>query len=114
MCLMAQQVTVQLVDDFDGSKASATVEFTLDGKSYELDLSNKNADKLRKALAPYVAVARKAGRPRRGRTVSSRSLTSNREQSMAVRKWASENGWSIADRGRIPANVIEAYENRNR
>ena len=58
---MAQHTTVRIVDDLDGTEASGTVEFALDGRSYEIDLSDKNAAKLRKALTPFLDVARKAG-----------------------------------------------------
>jgi hypothetical protein len=57
---MAQKVQVLLVDDLDGSEATETVAFGLDGASYEIDLSSGNADKLRKELAHYVEHARKA------------------------------------------------------
>ncbi|MBO0851506.1 MAG: Lsr2 family protein, partial [Pseudonocardia sp.] len=62
---MAQKVTVSLIDDLDGNKADETVEFGLDGKSYEIDLSSGNAGKLRDALADYVAAARRPGGRRR-------------------------------------------------
>ena len=58
---MAQQTTVRFIDDLDGSDASSTVTFALDGRSYEIDLSEDNAAKLRDALAPFVDAARKSG-----------------------------------------------------
>jgi len=65
---MAQQVNIVLVDDIDGSAAEETVSFALDGKEYEIDLSAKNAAKLRDAFAPYLGHARRAaGRRRSGR-----------------------------------------------
>ncbi|CAM5341078.1 hypothetical protein SANTM175S_06449 [Streptomyces antimycoticus] len=57
---MAQKVQVLLVDDLDGGEADETVTFSLDGKSYEIDLTTTNADKLRDALEPYT----KGGRHR--------------------------------------------------
>ena len=59
---MAQKVEVRLEDDLDGGPAEHTVTFALDGKDYEIDLSNSNAEKLREALRPYVATGRKASR----------------------------------------------------
>ena len=44
---MAQKVEVLLVDDIDGGEADETVSFSIDGTSYEIDLSKKNAAKLR-------------------------------------------------------------------
>jgi len=48
---MAQQTTVRFVDDLDGSDASGTFDFSLDGRQYQIDLSDENAAKLRDALA---------------------------------------------------------------
>lgn len=116
---MAQRVLVSLVDDLDGSEADETVEFGLDGVTYEIDLSADNAEELRDTLAPYIEHARRAGgRKRAGgkRTngqVASRSSTSGREQNQAIRAWARENGFQISDRGRIPSEVTEAYHKAN-
>jgi len=63
---MAQTVIVQLTDDIDGGDADVTISFALNGKSYEIDLSTKNAEKLREAFAPYVDKARRAGRGESG------------------------------------------------
>jgi Lsr2 len=108
---VARVTQVSLVDDVDGSVASSTVGFSLDGKIYELDLSDKNAKKLRDAVAPFVAAARRlGGRARRatGPTVS--TARTDREKTTAIRAWAREHGHKVADRGRIPRSVLEAYE----
>ena len=63
---MAQIREIRLVDDLDGEVADETVEFGVDGKNYEIDLSTANAKKLRDALAEFVAAARRAGGRRRG------------------------------------------------
>ena len=61
---MAQRVNIVLVDDIDGSDATETVSFGLDGTSYEIDLNDKNAAKLRDALArTSVTAARSAAAP---------------------------------------------------
>ena len=117
---MAQKVTVSLIDDVDGDKADETVEFGLDGKSYEIDLSTGNADKLRDALASYVAAARRPGGRRRsgGAAASTASAAArrpsvDREQNQAIRDWARKRGMKVSDRGRIPADVLEAYHQEN-
>ena len=110
---MAQKTIVQLIDDLDHGQAEETVSFALDGASYEIDLSAKNAAKLRDALALYVASARRSGRngssrpgssPRRGR-----GGRGDREQTQAIREWARKNGHKVGEKGRIPASVLEAY-----
>lgn len=108
---MAQKVQVILVDDIDGGKADETVKFGLDGVTYQIDVSTKNAKKLRDAFAPYVADARRgpgraAGRKRTTRTGRSRRGGSD---AAAVRKWAKANGHKVSDRGRVPASVQAAY-----
>ncbi|HET7683024.1 MAG TPA: Lsr2 family protein [Marmoricola sp.] len=106
---MAQKVNIILVDDIDGGDADETVSFALDGKDYEIDLTAQNAQKLRDALAPYVAHARKAaGRGRRGRAAG--AATSSGGPSPAdIRAWARENGMDVPDRGRVSEEVRQAY-----
>jgi hypothetical protein len=108
---MAQKVTVSLVDDLSGSQADETVEFGLDGKNYEIDLSSDNAERLRKALAAFVVAARRpgAGRRQSGRTAGVRRPAVDREQNQAIRDWARKKGMEVSDRGRIPAEVLEGY-----
>jgi hypothetical protein len=114
---MAQKVQVLLVDDLDGGEAAETVSFALDGSSYEIDLSRKNAEEMRDSLAKYVGAARKAGRT--STTSSSRSsgggrrggssTAMDRDQAAAIRSWAKKQGLKVSDRGRIPATIIEQY-----
>nr|WP_042183061.1 Lsr2 family protein [Kibdelosporangium sp. MJ126-NF4]CEL15331.1 Histone protein Lsr2 [Kibdelosporangium sp. MJ126-NF4]CTQ95628.1 Histone protein Lsr2 [Kibdelosporangium sp. MJ126-NF4] len=111
---MAQRVTVQLVDDLDGTAADdiSTVSFALDGVSYEIDLTEANAEKLRSGLEEFVNSARRTGgRVKRGSAPVKRAGSpASREQTKAIRDWARQNGFELSDRGRIPANVIEAFE----
>jgi hypothetical protein len=111
---VARQTTVMLVDDIDGSEAAEQVEFAVDGKSYEIDLSAANSAKLREALAPFISAARRAG----GRRSSSSAApaapsrpAADRQHNQAVREWAVAQGMKISERGRIPSNVLEAYRN---
>ncbi|TDD73902.1 histone-like nucleoid-structuring protein Lsr2 [Actinomadura rubrisoli] len=106
---MAQKVEVLLVDDIDGGEADETVSFSLDGTTYEIDLSKKNAAKLRGGLEPFVSSARKA-RKATGRAGRGARTTNSRERSAEIREWAKSNGIKVNERGRIPANVIEKYE----
>lgn len=101
---MAQKVNIVLVDDIDGSDAEETINFGLDGKSYEIDLNAKNAKKLRDALAPYVAHARRNASRSRRRTAADRSSASE------IRAWARENGYDVSERGRVPADIKAAYD----
>jgi hypothetical protein len=118
---MSQKTIVQLIDDLDGNEAAETVSFALDGAQYEIDLSEDNAAALRDALATYIAHARRAGRNgvrnangnssagtpnRRGRS----SARADREQTAQIREWARSNGYKIGEKGRIPADILSAWE----
>ena len=109
---MAQQTIVQLIDDIDGKPAKETVTFSLDGAGYEIDLSAKNADKLRRIFMPYAEKARKTGtrRPgRSGRRMGARS-THHRDRAAQIRAWARQHGIDVNERGRIPSRIAEAYD----
>lgn|SRR5690625_666581 len=107
---MAKKVTVTLIDDFDGEGAAdETVEFGLDGVTYEIDLSSKNATKLRTELKKWADAGRRVGGRRRGRSGAGRRGTIDREQSAAIREWARRNGHNVSTRGRIPADIIDAF-----
>ena len=104
---MAQKVQVLLEDDLDGGVAHETIPFSLDGTTYEIDLSTDNAAQLRKSFAPYLEHARRAagqpnGTPKRGRTARARAAD--------IRAWAREAGYHISDRGRIPPAIVADYD----
>lgn len=109
---MAQKVSIILIDDIDGSEGDETVSFGLDGTTYEIDLNKKNAAALRDALAVYVANGRKVTGSRRRRTGTASSAAGG-PSAREIREWARANGHQVPDRGRIPADVREAYEAAN-
>jgi hypothetical protein len=113
---MAKKVTVTLIDDLDGeAKADETVEFGLDGVSYEIDLSGTNAARLRSELEIWIAAARRLSGRRRVKAAGTGSSTGrsrvgvDREQSAAMREWARRNNYKVSARGRISADVVNAY-----
>lgn len=103
---MARKVRYELLDDLDGGEANETVNFGLDGSSYEIDLSAKNAGALRDALAKYVGGARRL-RGGRGR---GKGRAGGRGDTAEIREWARAQGHKVSDRGRIPADIVEKYE----
>lgn len=108
---MAQKIHIVLEDDLDGGEASETVGFGLDGTSYEIDLNDDNAAALRDALAGYVGNARRVSIARGGRKKSSGAGAAGNGPSAAeIREWARSNGHEVPERGRIPANLREAFE----
>ena len=121
---MAQIREVRLVDDLDGETADETVEFGIDGKNYEIDLSKENAGRLRDVLADFVGAARRAGGRRRASSAAPSAngaagtapkgrTAIDREQNQAIRDWARKRGMKVSDRGRIPAEVLESYHKEN-
>lgn len=101
---MAQKVQVELIDDIDGTPAEETVRFALDGKSFEIDLSTDNAKSLREAMAEWVGAGRKVTSSANRSVRKAPSVPTNE-----VRAWANSNGMKVAERGRIPSQVVEAY-----
>ena len=116
---MAQKTIVTLVDDLTGEAAEniSTVEFALDGVTYELDLTDENSTKLHDSLAQYAKAGRKIGGrrrsgPRPGRAIKStgRANGYNRETLKSIREWAKKNGHNVNARGRLPAEVLQAWQ----
>ena len=107
---MAQQKIVTLIDDLDGSEASETVTFAIDGDTFEIDLSERNATALREALRRYMTAARRPGEP--GATVRNRVTIPSTGQSRnaEIRAWAHSNGHLVPARGRIPQRVAAAFD----
>jgi hypothetical protein len=111
---MAQKINVTLEDDLTGGTADETVSFALDGTTYEIDLTTKNAKALRDALAPYVGAGRRAssGGGRRGSRRGSSSADRGRTQE--IRAWAKKKGVKVSERGRISSDVVAQFEAANR
>ena len=109
---MVQRVQVVLEDDMDGSEATQTVQFGLDGAAYEIDLNNEHAAQLQDALASWVGHARRAGNARRA-VRSSRGTgkaSTDSEQLKSMREWGKQNGYQVSDRGRVSQVVRDAYQ----
>lgn len=111
---MAQNITVVLIDDIDGSEATETVRFALDGTWYEIDLNPANAEKMREVIGEWVSHARKSGAgPSRATALPERGQRKRGEadpQSTLIREWARAHELEIGGHGRIPAHVREMYE----
>ncbi|MGH3980069.1 MAG: histone-like nucleoid-structuring protein Lsr2 [Pseudonocardiaceae bacterium] len=120
---MAKKTVVTLIDDLTGEQAEniRTVEFALDGVSYEIDLADDNEARLRDELASYITAARKTGGRRGGARRAGRPAGSsnnagsgyNRDTLKAIREWAKQNGHEVSDRGRLPADVVKAWEEQH-
>ena len=106
---MAKKTVVLLEDDIDGSEATETLSFALDGSDYKIDLNEGHAKELREAMARFTNAGRKVS-VGRGRPASRSKSSHGGPDAKAVRMWATENGIPVNTRGRIQAEVIEKYE----
>lgn len=118
---MAKQIITMMTDDLVGGEADTTVEFAIDGVGYSIDLNEENAGKLRELLAPYQQAGTRTGRVASGGyapgstvrprvTVGNReAMRENRQLNNQIRVWAQKNGYDLAERGRIPQHVVNAY-----
>jgi hypothetical protein len=108
---MAQRTQVILEDDLDGGSADQTVQFGINGVTYEIDLSDDNVAKLNSAFEPFIKAGRRVSG---GRNIPKRAAAKNTktdpEQLKAIRAWAKDNGYKVSDRGRISADIVSAYE----
>jgi len=121
---VAKQTIVRLVDDLDGSSATVTIPFSLEGTAYTIDLSEANADRMRAAFAPYVQAGERVSGPRgkRSRAAAARAprnaavtaVGESSAQRAAIRSWAQQNGYRVSDRGRIGVAVRDAYRDAHR
>lgn len=136
---MAQQTIVQLIDDIDGSEAEYSIEFGLDGVSYQIDLNAPHAAELQQVFKEYVAAARRVKaspdkprsrpRARAGATAGAtapvevqapvpaevpyRERTGRRLYLSKVRDWALANGHVVGGRGRISKEILAEYARLN-
>jgi hypothetical protein len=109
---MAARTIVTIYDDLDNSEGASTVSFAYRGTSYEIDLGEKNQAAMDKALAKFIAVARKksGSAPSSGGRRRAGARAKGPTELSAIRAWAQENGFEVSDRGRIPGEVQAAYD----
>ncbi|MDR0837240.1 MAG: Lsr2 family protein [Propionibacteriaceae bacterium] len=103
---MAKRVTTVLLDDIDGTPADESIVFALDGVTYQIDLNSIHAAELREAIRPYI----KAGVKLSGRKSTSAAKSAPHTDRAVVRAWGNQNGYALGQRGRIPVDVLEAYQ----
>jgi hypothetical protein len=108
---MARQTQIVLTDDVDGTAADTTISFSYEGASFEIDLSKKNADKLNRAIGPYIEAGRRVRTApgRSGRTAPRASGPRPAD----VRAWAKDQGMEVSDRGRVPTELIVRFQAAN-
>ena len=110
---MAKRTLHMLIDDIDGGDADETITFALDGTQYEIDLSKKNAAKMRDGIARYIDAGTRVARGGTAtRATAGRGrgpAKADRDQNRAIREWAQANGMDVSDRGRIKQEIVDRY-----
>ena len=105
---MARVTITQYICDITGQPVEegehVAIEFTVNGTTYTLDTDKDGAAKFDKAMKPYTDAARVVKAPSRPRKSDSVKRTRK------IREWAVAQGIDVADRGRVPAKVVEQYE----
>jgi len=100
-----------LVDDMDGGEAEVTIALVLNGETYSMDLSNKNAEAFYTALGPWLSIAT---RNNAARESTVKNYLAGVEQRAAIREWAIRKGMDISPRGRIPQEITDEYNKTHR
>lgn len=105
---MVSKVITRLEDDLDGSEAAETIQFMVDNVEYEIDLSERNANKFRNSIGEYVSHARKVGRRSSARRKAGNAT--DKSQLGAIREWARGQGLAVSERGRISQEIRDKYD----
>ena len=101
---MATRTQIVMEDDLDGSPACETLNFTVDGLTYEIDLNTHNASKFRDSVTPWISHARRTGGHR---AAGHKARPGNATD---LRAWAVAHGKTVSSRGRISQEVKDAYK----
>jgi hypothetical protein len=112
---MASRTVTIINDDLDNTEGASTREFSIGGQAYTIDLTDANYEKMLKAMSKYVQFGRKVGPRRAGRGRAHRiSRAPEKSATTAeIRDWANKNGHNVKNRGRVPDDVVEAFNSAN-
>ncbi|GGP71930.1 histone-like nucleoid-structuring protein Lsr2 [Streptomyces melanogenes] len=110
---MAQKIVTIYTDDLTGEESAeaTTHQLVIDGVAYEVDLGPDSYDKLMEAVGPFLKAGRRV-RGNRAKSAPSRHAGGNKDTA-EIRAWAKAQGYKVNDRGRVPADIREAFEKAN-
>lgn len=105
-----KQAVTYLYDDLTGKPGDdvTTVQFSVGGADYEIDLDPKNVAKLEKVLTPFISAGRTPSKVT-GKKIRKQSYPYSRELQQKVRAWAAKKGIDVPDRGRLKKEVVEEF-----
>lgn len=107
---MAQTVKVTLIDDIDGTEASESIDFSLDGIAWNIDLNAEHAKSLRETLMPYISSGRRVNTRQKPTSGRQKPSAGSGVDVAAVRAWAASNNVALPARGRLPRAVVEQFQ----
>ncbi|RZL74508.1 MAG: Lsr2 family protein [Rhodococcus sp. (in: high G+C Gram-positive bacteria)] len=83
------------------------------GVEYVIDLKDEHAKELRETFEYYIAHSTRVGgrKHRTDRPVNPTAPKRASGETMKIRAWAIEQGHQLSSRGRIPAEIEQAFHN---
>ena len=111
---MARKVVVELVDDIDGTtfgQDGESIHYAVDGVEYVIDLKDEHAKELRETFEYYIEHSTRVGgrKHRSDRKADPTTGKQRRDETKKIRAWAIEQGYELSSRGRIPAEIEQAF-----
>ncbi len=115
---MAKRVITNVVfeDDLTGEEVGAddirAVRFSYDGVQYEIDLTESSVERMNEAMKPFIRAARRTGGKKAGGSKAPSGAAANgaKDENKIIRQWARDNGHDVPERGRIPQDIRDLYE----
>ena len=111
---MAKQFVEVLTSDFSGAQSDEvdTVQFALDGRAYEIELTPDEHTQLQEALKVYIAKSRKASAQVPAAVAKKSGGGAQRKKELAaMRKFLDLRGYDVPERGRIKAEWEQEWVN---
>ncbi len=105
-----KKTQIVLVDDIDGTEAADTVYFSYEGVNYEIDLNEEHIQEFAESISKWIEAARRVGGRQAKRGKSGRGRGAGASKAGLIREWAQGQGIAVNERGRIPAEIVAAYE----
>lgn len=99
------------ISDLSGEPDAVATHIAFDGDLYEVDLTDDEREEVAHLVGVYLNAGRRigpvqvAGTKQKQREVPETTYDEREE----IKRWARKNGFDIAERGRIPKNVMKAW-----
>lgn len=100
--------------DGDEEEATETVAIKLNGYGSKLDVCDDHKKEIEEALLGIMEhgaeTGEKPGAKKKATTPKAKAQPQiDTEQAKHIREWARKNGYTVSNNGRIPADILDAY-----